>query len=81
MKLCKDCRWIDFPGASHPKCQHPTSTTKAVTSPVTGKTTPGERLPCETTRASAYVRIFPNLCGPDAQHWEPAGSPRGVGFV
>jgi hypothetical protein len=77
MKLCRDCRWIGSLKERHTRCMHPSSTVHPPPSPVTGESDPPRQDFCLVVRKYKLG----DMCGPDAQHWEPAGSPHGVGFI
>ena len=72
MKLCKACRWIEWPDndlerrAYEAICQHPTSILPGEPDLVTGVAEPTKQLACQTCRR---LNVF-DLCGPDGRYWE-----------
>jgi len=76
MKLCKDCRWCQWPDTSVPLrrhyegvCAHGSSVWQEPPSPVTGEESPVLHLRCYQARS---LTLEKKLCGPDAQFWEAA---------
>jgi hypothetical protein len=76
LKLCKDCRWVDWylptlgkdiPGNA--MCRHPTSIRPARTNLITGAVRPAESASCTEVRQS----LVKDRCGEVGQCWEPRG--------
>jgi hypothetical protein len=72
VKLCKDCKFIDWPDDGVERrtyaalCTHPSSHYQPPRNPVTGEGMTTRFLSCEHVRSG----LDKDYCGPEGRYWE-----------